>query len=168
MRFACATTVLATGVLLACSARAGSQGEGTHIVDCGPPPTPTEPPHSDIRLGSYVDSTAATRGVAELVFRVRSAGPAFHGTPLQGFSVLLRDTLTLDAPPLHGIGDSSGIAVVRSVPVGYTSAHVQRIGYFSYTVPLAVRPGYTDEISVALAEACVYHSASASVHRLQN
>jgi hypothetical protein len=143
-------------------------GEGTHIVECEHPPTPPVPPHADIRLGAHVDSSRARRGLAQLVFRARSAGPVFQGIPLQNFTVVLRDTLTAHVPPIGRYGDSTGTALIPSVPVGYTSARVQRIGYVSHTLPLTVRPGYTDTILVALPEACVYPSDSASKRRLQN
>ena len=148
MRLARAVSVLAMGPFLACVSP-GRPG----VRPCSGPSIPAVPPYSEIHLGNVVDTADARRGLAQLVFHVRSAGPTEPGRVVTAYTVVMQGFLTGQLPPLDGVGDSSGIAVVSSVPLGYTSAQVQRIGYDSYTAPLMVRPGHSDTIRVALAEA---------------
>ena len=117
---------------------------------CTESPTAGEASHSEMRLATHQDSATALRGIAPLVFRIRPAVPTNRQARIAHPAVVLQDTLTPHLAPLGSVGDSSGFAVVH-VPVGYTSARVQRIGYATYTVPLTVRPGYSDTIIVALA-----------------
>ena len=154
MRLALALAALATGPLGAC------QPPATIVQsDCGPSPPPSEPPHSALHLATDLDTAYARHGLARFVFRVRSAGPTHQGIRVNTPRIVLQDTLSTHLPPLGSFGDSTGVAVVDSVRVGYTSARVQGLGYITYTVPLVVRPGYSDTIGVALAEArlCLAH-----------
>jgi hypothetical protein len=117
---------------------------------CSDPPVPGEVSHAETRRASHIDSASAHRGLAELVFRVRAAVPTDHGDRISAAAVVMQDTLSPHLPPLGAVVDSTGVAVI-SVPVGYTAARVQRIGYATYTLPVAVRPGRSDTIIVALA-----------------
>jgi hypothetical protein len=105
-----------------------------------------------------------------LVFRVRSAGPTNPGKVLTTPFVLLRDSLAADRTQRRSIGDSTGLAVVDSVPLSYTTAQILALGYVSRKFSIAVRPGYTDTIDVTLAEdrLCLAHARSAFALRLQN
>ena len=156
---------LTVGLFLACRS-ATTTGAG----DCGEAPLPSVPPHQTVSRGHIIDTGFARSDLARLVFRVRSAGPTEPGKILTTPFVALRDSLAADRAQLGRIGDSTGLAVVDSVPLRYTAAQVRRIGYVTRTFPIAVRGGYTDTIDVTLAEArlCLYHSRSAFAKRLQN
>ena len=66
----------------------------------------------------------------------------------------MTDTLTPHLAPLGGFGDSTGVVLVP-VPLGYTAAIIDAIGYATETIPLTVRPGYGDTILVSLARSRV-------------
>jgi hypothetical protein len=150
MRLASAVAVLATGPLIACGAP-----RATPSSSCGPsfPAIPPDYPikgRHEIRLGSVLDTSYASRSVARLVFHVRSTDGVDLGHVVRAYTVVLGDSVIKDLPPLGAVGDSTGVALLKAVPVAYTFAHVRRIGYRNHTVPLAVRPGYTDSVFVAL------------------
>jgi hypothetical protein len=124
----------------------------------------------DIRFGDVLDSSYAHRGLGRLVFYVRSTYGTDLGNVVNTYSVVLGDSAIKELPSLGALGDSIGVAVVKAVPLGYTFATVRRIGYYSHTVPVLVRPGYTDTVFVALPShpVCVLESLVASDVRLQN
>jgi hypothetical protein len=153
MRLLRGVTLLAVGVLFACRS-----APTTRPRDCGGPLTPSVPPHHTLRHGS-VDTAYVRSGLARLVFRVRSAGPTEPGRSIASPTVLLRDSLAGDRTPLGRIGNSTGVAILDSVPLRYTTARVFALGYVSRTFPVALRSGYTDTIDVLLGEdrICLYH-----------
>ena len=149
MRRTLAVAVLVTGALFACGTPRATQTDscGTHFIP-PPPPKPEIPATHETRFGTVLDTAYARRGVARLVFHVHSALNRDEVVAL--YAVIMRDSVIKDLPPLGSVADSTGVAVLKAVPVAYSSAHVRRIGYLSYTLPLVVRPGYTDTIIVAL------------------
>ena len=172
MRLASAVTIFATGLLLACGAP-----RATYSSSCGISARPAAIPPEyrikgfhNIRLGDVLDSSYAHRGVGRFVFYVRSTYGTDLGNVVDAYSVVLGDSATNDLPPLRALGDSIGVAVVKVVPMAYTFAIVRRIGYYSHTVPVLVRPGYTDTVFVALPShpICLLESLLAFDVRLQN
>jgi hypothetical protein len=107
------------------------------------------PGRHEFRLGDVLDTSYAHRSVGRLVFQTRPTY-ALTGKIINGYTVVLGDSSIKDLPPLGAVGDSAGVALLKAVPVAYTFAHVRRIGYRNHTVPLVIRPGYTDTVIVTL------------------
>ena len=148
MRVTRAVGILVAAPLLTCGPSAAKGGRA-----CSDPPAPNEISHHEFRLASTVDTAYARRGVAPLVFRIRAAWPPNAGKPISA-RIALHDTLTPHLPPL-GSSSHSAESTVIEVPLGYTAVRVESIVYANHTVPLVVRPGYPDTITVALARTVV-------------
>ncbi|HJR66292.1 MAG TPA: hypothetical protein VJ802_07660 [Gemmatimonadaceae bacterium] len=133
---------------------------------------PTHAPSAkhEIRHGRVLDTAYVRRSLGRLIFHVRGEWSINPGAVIDGYIVALGDSAVTDLPPLGSIGDSAGIAVMDAVPIAYTLAQVRRIGYRAYTVPVVVRPGYTDSIIVDLASTpvCILESLTLFDHRLPN
>jgi hypothetical protein len=155
MRLVRAVSVFALGPIVGCVSR----GTPEPARACSGPPIPSVPPQSEVRLGEIFDTTYARRDLARLVFRVRSAGPTDPGSRISFAAVILEDSLSTRQTPRGMIADSTGVALLDSVPERYTSVRVQRVGYRTYKFPLAVRAGYSDTVAVSLAETrvCLAH-----------
>ena len=148
MRIARAIACLASAMFGGCR-----PGPGMSALGCSEPPIPGESSHHEARLATQPDSAAALRGVAPLVFRIGPTIPSPSGQRLYP-RVRMTDTLTPHLAPLGRFGDSTGVVLVP-VPLGYTSAIVDALGYATQRVPLRVRPGYGDTILVSLARSRV-------------
>jgi hypothetical protein len=170
MRLASAVAVLVTGPLVACATTpaAPNRCDPTFLLRTMPAHTPSA--KHEIRHGRVLDTAYARRSLGRLIFHVRREWSINPASVVDSYIVALGDSAATELPPLGSVGDSAGIAVVDAVPIAYTLAHVRRIGYRGYTVPLVVRPGYTDSIIVHLASTpvCILESVTVLDHPLQN
>jgi hypothetical protein len=150
MRRARGVAVLATTAIVACSPPRAPYNGGCDIPRLMAIPAEYEVPgRHEFRLGNVLDTSYAHRSVGQLVFQVSSTY-ALIGTTINAYTVVLGDSSIKDLPALGAVGDSAGVAMLKAVPVAYTFAQVRRIGYRNHTVPLVIRPGYTDTVIVTL------------------
>ena len=170
MRLTSAVAVLLTGPLVACATPRAAPNRCDPAFLLRTMPTHAPSAKHEIRHGRVLDTAYVRRSLGRLIFHVRGEWSINPGAVIDGYIVALGDSAVTDLPPLGSIGDSAGIAVMDAVPIAYTLAQVRRIGYRAYTVPVVVRPGYTDSIIVDLASTpvCILESLTLFDHRLPN
>ena len=148
MRLDCAVTLLAAAAAACASSNTAQRSECFGENLAGEPPP-------EIRYGRVLDSVHAGRGLARLVFLVRSGGRDDVGRPLVGTLVLLGDSLSRFRALrpnqfLSRFTDDAGVAVLDSVPLAYTDVALRRIGSPAADFTVRLRAGFTDTLTVTL------------------